>query len=377
MSGSGKIKVLIVFGTRPEAIKLFPLVHALEPDERFDVRICVTAQHRAMLDQVLSLANITPHHDLDLMMPNQTLDTLTAKALTGIGAVLDEEKPDWIVVQGDTTTAMTGALAAYYRQIRVCHVEAGLRSGDLYRPWPEEANRKIIGSFAALHCAPTQTAADALRAENINPETIFVTGNTVVDALEWVTAEIAQRPSLVHDLAGLAQKFAQRKIIAITTHRRENFGEGMAAIASAVKRIAIRDDVAFIFPIHMNPNVRQVMEAQLQGMDNVAIIEPLDYLHFAHLLGIAHIILTDSGGVQEEAPTLGKPVLVMRTTTERPEGIEAGTALLVGTDADEIVEQVEKLLDSPEDYRRMSKAHNPFGDGKAAQRICDLLASSR
>lgn len=369
-------KILTVFGTRPEAIKLFPLVHALERDARFVSRVCVSAQHRGMLDQVLDIAGITPDHDLDLMTQGQTLDELTARALTGIGRVLDEEKPDWVVVQGDTTTVMAGALAAYYRQIPVCHVEAGLRSGDIYRPWPEEVNRRVVGTFAALHCAPTETSAEALRRENVDPATVHVTGNTVIDALKWVTALIEREPGLAAGLADLEARFAGRRIIGMTSHRRENFGDGMQNIANAVKQIASRDDVAVIFPVHLNPNVRAVMNEQLAGLDNVALIEPLDYPHFARLLDISHLMLTDSGGVQEEAPALGKPVLVMRETTERPEGVAAGTARLVGTDADVIVRETNRLLDDEAAYAAMARAHNPFGDGHSAARIADLLASS-
>ena len=369
-------KILTVFGTRPEAIKLFPLVHALEADARFVSRVCVSAQHRAMLDQVLAIADIAPDHDLDLMTPGQSLDGLTARALTGIGAVLDEEQPDWVVVQGDTTTVMAGALAAYYRKIPVCHVEAGLRSGDIHHPWPEEVNRRVVGTFAALHCAPTQTAANALLAENVDPQTVHVTGNTVIDALHWVTNRIAETASLGDGLAELEQRFSGKRIIGVTSHRRENFGDGMRNIAQAIRRIAARSDVAMIFPVHLNPNVRETMHDELGALDNVALIEPLDYPNFARLLAISDIMLSDSGGVQEEAPALGKPVLVMRTTTERPEGVEAGTARLVGTDPDRIVSEVERLLDDAAAYDAMAQAHNPFGDGRSAARIADLLAQT-
>jgi UDP-N-acetylglucosamine 2-epimerase (non-hydrolysing) len=369
-----KQRILTVFGTRPEAIKLFPLVHALQADDRFTSRVCVSAQHREMLDQVLGLTDIQPDHDLNLMTPGQSLDALTARALVEIGTVLNSEKPDWVVVQGDTTTVMAGAIAAYYRKIPVCHVEAGLRSGDIYHPWPEEVNRRAVGTFAALHCAPTQTAADALLAENTDPALVHVTGNTVIDALHWVTGKVSAEPGLVSGLAELEARFAGKRIIGMTSHRRENFGDGMEGIASAVKRLAAREDIAVIFPVHLNPNVRKVMNEALGGLDNVALIEPLDYPHFARLLDIAHLMLTDSGGVQEEAPALGKPVLVMRETTERPEGVEAGTAKLVGTDADTIVAEVTRLLDDEAAYAAMAKAHNPFGDGHSAARICDLLA---
>jgi UDP-N-acetylglucosamine 2-epimerase (non-hydrolysing) len=371
----GRKRILTVFGTRPEAIKLFPLIHALEADGRFDSEVCVSAQHRTMLDQVLDVANISPDHDLDLMRPDQSLDALTAALLSGLGRIMDAEQPDWVVVQGDTATAMTGAIAAYYRKIPVVHVEAGLRSGNIHHPWPEEVNRKIIGTIATLHCAPTETSAAALRRENVDPATIHVTGNTVIDALHWITARIGERPELAAGLSDLEQRFAGKRIVGVTSHRRENFGEGMKGIAEAIRRLAARDDLALIFPVHLNPNVRAVMNERLGGLDNVALIDPLDYPHFARLLNIATVILTDSGGVQEEAPALGKPVLVMRETTERPEGVEAGTAKLVGTDADRIVAEAERLLDDPAAYSAMARAHNPFGDGRSAARIVDLLAS--
>ncbi|MDZ4307449.1 non-hydrolyzing UDP-N-acetylglucosamine 2-epimerase [Allopontixanthobacter sp.] len=369
-------KILTIFGTRPEAIKMFPLIHALDRDDRFAARICVSGQHRGMLDQVLEITGIVTHHDLDLMQPDQTLDALTANLLTGIGRVLDQERPDRVVVQGDTATAMAGALAAYYRKIPVAHLEAGLRSGNIHHPWPEEVNRKIIGTIAALHFAPTQTAAAALRRENADPASVHVTGNTVIDALQWITGRIATEPQLARDLAPLEARFAGKRIIGVTSHRRENFGGGMEGIAEAILRLAMRDDVAMIFPVHLNPNVREIMNERLAGLENVALIEPLDYPHFARLLDICTLMLTDSGGVQEEAPSLGKPVLVMRETTERPEGIEAGTARLVGTDPDTIVAETVRLLDDPKAYAAMAQAHNPFGDGKAAARITELLASA-
>jgi UDP-N-acetylglucosamine 2-epimerase (non-hydrolysing) len=366
-------KILLIFGTRPEAIKLFPVVAALKADPAFDVKVCVSAQHRAMLDQVLAIAGITPDHDLDLMRPNQTLDALTAALIVELGRVMDAEKPDRVIVQGDTATAMAGALAAYYRKIPVDHVEAGLRSGNIYHPWPEEVNRKVIGAIAALHFAPTQTSADALTRENVAPGRIHVTGNTVIDALHWVLARIEAEPALAAGLADLEHRFAGKTIIGVTSHRRENFGGGLEAIADAIRQIAARPDVAIIFPVHPNPNVRAVMDTALAGLDNVALIEPLDYPHFARLLSLAHIMLTDSGGVQEEAPALGKPVLVMRETTERPEGVAAGTAKLVGTDAATIVSEIFNLLDNKGDYEAMSRAHNPFGDGHASARIADIL----
>lgn len=368
-------KILVVFGTRPEAIKLFPVVAALQDDPRFVPVVCVSAQHRQMLDQVLAIAGIVPDHDLDLMQPDQTLDGLTAALLTELGRVMDAEQPDRVMVQGDTATAMAGALAAYYRKIPVDHVEAGLRSGNIYHPWPEEVNRKIIGSIASLHFAPTEVSEAALLGENVLTNRVVVTGNTVIDALHWVTARIAAEPALAAGLADLETRFAGKRIIGVTSHRRENFGGGMESIAEAIRQIAARPDVAVIFPVHLNPNVRRVMNAALEGLDNVALIEPLDYPHFARLLSIAEIMLTDSGGVQEEAPALGKPVLVMRETTERPEGVSAGTARLVGTETNRIVTEIFTLLDDKDAYENMARAHNPFGDGTSARRIVERLGN--
>jgi len=367
-------RILVIFGTRPEAIKLFPVIAALRADPALEARVCVSAQHRGMLDQVLQIAGVVPDHDLDLMRPDQTLDALTAALIVELGRVMDAEKPARVMVQGDTATAMAGALAAYYRKIPVDHVEAGLRSGNIYHPWPEEINRKIIGAIASLHFAPTETSAAALRAENVAADRIHVTGNTVIDALHWVSARIAAEPALAGGLADLEARFKAKRIIGVTSHRRENFGGGLEAIAGAIREIAARSDVAIIFPVHPNPNVRAVMDGALAGLDNVAMIEPLDYPHFARLLSIAEIMLTDSGGVQEEAPALGKPVLVMRETTERPEGVEAGTAKLVGTDKSRIVTEIFNLLDDKLAYEAMAQAHNPFGDGHAARRIAELIA---
>jgi len=367
-------RVLTVFGTRPEAIKLFPMAHALAGDPRFISRVCVTGQHRAMLDQVLDVASIVPDHDLAVMRPGQTLDTLFARLLMRIGRTIDREHPDCVVVQGDTATAMAGALAAYYRRVPLVHVEAGLRSGDIHQPWPEEVNRKAIATIAALNCAPTTTAAAALLEENVSAESVHVTGNTVIDALHWIVERINSEPRLACGLAGVEQRFAGLRIIGVTSHRRENFGYGMEAIAEAVARLARRPDVAVIYPVHLNPNVLDVVHSRLSGLDNVALLDPLDYPHFARLLAISHIMLTDSGGVQEEAPALGTPVLVMRETTERPEGIAAGTARLVGTDPDRIVAEAERLLDDPTAHAEMARAHNPYGDGMSAPRILDLMA---
>ena len=367
-------KVLVIFGTRPEAIKLFPVIRALAAIPGLTVRTCVTAQHRGLLDQVLAIADLVPDIDLDLMEPGQTLDRLTARLLVGLGDVMDAEQPDLVIVQGDTATAMTGALAAYYRKVRVAHVEAGLRSGDIYHPWPEEVNRRIVAPIATLHFAPTDTAAEALRRETIAEDTIHVTGNTVIDALHWTADRVAADPSLAAGLDPIAARFAGKRIILVTTHRRENFGDGMAAIARAIGRIAERDDVAVLFPVHPNPNVVSVMDDILGTRANVARIEPLDYPHFVRALGMADIVLTDSGGVQEEAPALGKPVLVMRETTERPEGVAAGTAKLIGTDEDRIVSEIFTLLDDTSRYSAMARAHNPFGDGHAAAKIAKVVA---
>lgn len=368
-------KVLVIFGTRPEAIKLFPVVAALRDTAGLEVRTCVTAQHRGLLDQVLAIAGLVPDIDLDLMEPGQTLDRLTARLLTGLGDVMDAEKPDRVVVQGDTATAMVGALAAYYRKVPVSHVEAGLRSGDIYQPWPEEVNRRIVAPIADQHFAPTDTAAEALRRENIDPATIHVTGNTVIDALHATRAQLDADPSLAAGLDEIAARFAGKRLILVTTHRRENFGGGMDNIARALGRIADRPDTAILFPMHPNPNVVAAMERVLGDRPNIARIEPLDYPHFIRALGLCEIALTDSGGVQEEAPALAKPVLVMRETTERPEGVMAGTAKLIGTDGDRIVAEVSALLDDPAAYAAMARAHNPFGDGHASERIAGIIAA--
>lgn len=369
-----KPRILTVFGTRPEAIKLFPVVAALKAHGGMDVRTCVTAQHRGLLDQVLAIAGIVPDVDLDIMEPGQTLDRLTARLLTGLGEVMDAEKPDRVIVQGDTTTVMVAALTAYYRKIPVSHVEAGLRSGDIYRPWPEEINRRMVAPIADQHFAPTQTAADALLRENIDPATVHVTGNTVIDALHWTHARITADPSMATGLDDIAERFAGKRLILVTTHRRENFGGGMEEIARALGRIADRGDTAILFPMHPNPNVAVAMDAILGDRPNIARIEPLDYPHFIRALEMAEIVLSDSGGVQEEAPALGKPVLVMRETTERPEGVAAGTARLVGTDSTRIVSEISTLLDVPEAYSAMARAHNPFGDGHASARIAGVIA---
>ncbi len=368
--------ILVVFGTRPEAIKLFPVVRALQATPGLTVRTCVTAQHRGLLDQVLAIADLRPDIDLDLMEPGQTLDRLTARLLTGLGEVMDRERPDWVIVQGDTATAMAGALAAYYRQVPVAHVEAGLRSNDIYHPWPEEVNRCIVAPIARLHFAPTQTAADALRRENVAPDTIHVTGNTVVDALQWTRARVEAEPALAAGLDAHLERVAGKRLVLVTTHRRENFGDGMASIARALVRIADRGDTALLFPVHPNPQVGPVMDAIIGDRPAIVRIPPLDYPTFVRALARCDLVLSDSGGVQEEAPALGKPVLVMRETTERPEGVAAGTARLVGTDEDRIVHEVSTLLDDSDAHAAMARAHNPFGDGHAAARIAGLIADA-
>jgi UDP-N-acetylglucosamine 2-epimerase (non-hydrolysing) len=368
------MKILIVFGTRPEAIKLFPVIHALQADAFFEPVVCVTGQHRQMLDQVLEFAHIEPDYDLDLMRPDQTLTDMTARIIGRVGEVIDSCQPDRVMVQGDTTTAMASALAAFYRKIPVDHVEAGLRSGDLYAPWPEELNRKVVGAIAALHFAPTKCAADALLRENLPRESIHITGNTVIDALLATKASVDVHGWVRNAIDLPGQKADDsRRIILVTTHRRENFDGGIDNIISALSELAHRADCRIAFPVHPNPNVLGPVRKALAGRDNVELLPPLDYLPLVHLLSRSDFVLTDSGGLQEEAPALGKPVLVMRDTTERPEGIDAGTALLVGTDPQRILREATRLLEDRTHYERMSRAHNPFGDGKAALKIRDIL----
>lgn len=366
------VKVLTVIGTRPEAIKLFPLIHALEGDPRFESRVCVTGQHREMVDEVLAMAGIAPDHDLQVFHHGQDLDHIAARILDGMGPLLDREAPHWVVVQGDTTSAMTSAVAAYHRRLPVCHVEAGLRTGDLASPWPEEGNRRILTALAAMHCAPTAVAEKALVAEGVPAQTIHVTGNTVIDALRWTRAAIAARPALASRMQELEHRFFGRRIIAVTSHRRENLGGGLASITHALQQIARRTDVAIICPLHPNPQVRTAFEDALANRDNVALVKALDYANFVRLLEIADLIMTDSGGVQEEALDFGCPVLVMRETTERPEGLESGALRLVGADPKRIVSEAEHVLS---DFRRRAArpSGNPFGDGCAARRIAALL----
>jgi UDP-N-acetylglucosamine 2-epimerase (non-hydrolysing) len=369
------MNILVAFGTRPEAIKLFPVIHELQQDADFDVTVCVTAQHREMLDQVLDIAKITPDVDLNIMQPNQTLPQITSRILSSFDEVLAKFEPDRVIVQGDTTTAMAAALSSYYRKIPVDHVEAGLRSGNIYSPFPEEVNRKMVGSIASLHFAPTARAAESLIRENIPVDRVFVTGNTVIDALLETKERISEFSGVRKMIdAQLPAAGENRKIILVTAHRRENFDGGVQEIAKAILKLAERNDTLVVFPVHPNPNVSGPMHRLLGSHPNIRLLPPLEYVPFVYLLSRCHFVLTDSGGVQEEAPALGKPVLVMRNTTERPEGVDAGTALLVGTAAERIVGEARRLLNDRVHYQQMSRAHNPFGDGKASRRIVDVIA---
>lgn len=367
------MRVLTVFGTRPEAIKMAPVVKALAAAEQIEARVCVTAQHREMLDQVLDLFQIVPYYDLNLMKPGQDLTDITANVLHGLKPVLAEFAPDLVLVHGDTTTTLAASLAAYYQRIPVGHVEAGLRTGNILSPWPEEVNRKVAGAITRLHFAPTERSRQNLRAESVPAEHIHVTGNTVIDALQDVVARIENDPVLAGDLAHRLPLDPARRMILVTGHRRESFGGGFERICGALLRIAQRPDVDIVYPVHLNPNVKGPVEALLSDLPNVHLIEPQDYLPFVYLMHRSTMILTDSGGVQEEAPSLGKPVLVMRDTTERPEAVDAGTVRLVGTDEELIVSSVEELLDDQAAYDAMSFAHNPYGDGLATQRIIECI----
>jgi UDP-N-acetylglucosamine 2-epimerase (non-hydrolysing) len=371
------MKILSVFGTRPEAIKMAPLVQALDVDPAFDSRVCVTAQHRQMLDQVLDLFEITPDHDLNIMKPNQDLYDVTSKVLLGIRDVLKKEKPDLVLVQGDTTTCFAGALAAFYQHIPVGHLEAGLRTGNIHAPFPEEANRAMTSRIARLHFAPTHVSRKNLLDEKIPEEIIHVTGNSVIDALLWVRKKVALQKQWP-DVFGSAESIINsgQPYVLITGHRRENFGQGFQNLCDAIATLASNHpNVHFIYPVHLNPNVQQPVFSLLEGKNNIHLIDPLDYAPFVYAMDRAYLILTDSGGVQEEAPSLGKPVLVMRETTERPEAVDAGTVILVGTDKQRIIAETERLLLDKEQYQQMSKLHNPYGDGKTADRIKQILAN--
>lgn len=372
-------KCLCVIGTRPEAIKMAPLVLALRADPRFEVRLCVTAQHRHMLDQVLDLYGLQPDFDLDVMTPHQDLTEVTASVLKGMRRVYDSYKAEITLVQGDTTTTLAASLSSYYHRIPIGHVEAGLRTHDLYAPWPEEANRRLTSALATVHFAPTEDARRNLIAEAVDPATIHVTGNTVIDALFKIIARLDADSDL---RSHLDREFAfipaGKRLLLVTGHRRESFGSGFERICQGLARIArLRPELEIVYPVHLNPNVQAPVRRLLSSIPNVHLIDPLNYLPFVYLMRRAYLILTDSGGVQEEAPSLGKPVLVMRETTERPEAVDAGTVKLVGTDSKMITECINDLLDNPETYERMSKARNPYGDGKATERIISILARMR
>ena len=362
-------KVLLVFGTRPEAIKMALVYKELKRSQKLQVKVAVTGQHREMLDQVLKLFEIKPDFDLKVMKPGQGLTEITAAVLTGLKPVLEEFEPDLLLVHGDTTTTLAASLAAYYQQIPVGHVEAGLRTGNIYSPWPEEINRRLTGSIAQLHFAPTEEAACNLKNENISVDKIVITGNTVIDALFEVVAKLEndQLQSVAFDTQ--FEIDPAKRLILVTGHRRESFGGGFDRICSALSTLGKREDVQIIYPVHLNPNVKNTVESSLGELEHVKLIAPQDYLPFVHLMRRSDIILTDSGGVQEEAPSLGKPVLVMRDTTERPEAVGAGTVKLVGTNDELIIKETVKLLDDPAAYEAMSEAHNPYGDGKASVRI--------
>ncbi len=369
-------KIMVVFGTRPEAIKMAPVVAALKTrSDQFETIVCVTAQHRQMLDQVLDLFHITPDYDLDLMRPGQQLGELTGRVIDGVQQVIQKAKPDVVLVHGDTTTTFAASLAAFYEQVAVGHVEAGLRTHNLYSPWPEEANRQLTGVLTQYHFAPTEQAKKNLLAENVSADKILVTGNTVIDALLWVTGKIRDDRTLTRQFD---EQFSfldpNRKLILVTGHRRENFGQGFLNICEGLKNLAESENVEVLYPVHLNPNVQKPVREVLGDCSNIHLVDPQDYLPFVYLMNRAWLIISDSGGIQEEAPSLGKPVLVMRDTTERPEAVEVGTVRLVGTDARAIVSAAKELLDDPDAYQMMAGKDNPYGDGTAAERIVDWLA---
>ncbi len=374
------MKILSVFGTRPEAVKMAPIVRLLKQTNDIESRVCVTAQHRQMLDQVLNLFQIEPDYDLDLMRDNQSLPELSAAIFTHLDPVLTEFNPDWVLVQGDTTTVAITALLAYYRRIKVGHVEAGLRTHDKWQPFPEEINRRVAGVTADLHFAPTEWSRQNLLRENVPDHLIVVTGNPVIDALNFVSKQ--EEPQEVKDLLsklGVAKNGTptSRKLILVTAHRRENFGKPLEDICHALRELAARGDVEIIYPVHLNPNVQEPVNRILKGVEHITLLPPLDYLPLVHLMKRSTLILTDSGGIQEEAPAFGVPVLVLRETTERPEGVEAGTLKLVGTETSRIVREAKRLLDDPSAYAQMAKAVNPYGDGHAAERIVEALLKTK
>ncbi|WP_448129544.1 non-hydrolyzing UDP-N-acetylglucosamine 2-epimerase [Stenotrophomonas rhizophila] len=369
-------KVLVVFGTRPEAIKMAPVVEALRLTPGVEPIVVVTAQHRQMLDQVLDLFGITPDEDLDVMEPGQTLQGLFSKILMGMCDVIARHAPDLVLVHGDTSTTLASALAAFYNRVPVGHVEAGLRTGDIYAPWPEEGNRCLTAPLTSLHFAPTERARENLRRENIDDARIEVTGNTVIDALLQVTARIEADAALSAELAARFPFLDEsKKLVLVTGHRRENFGDGFEQICTALRELAERGDTQVVYPVHLNPNVQEPVKRLLADHPAISLIPPQDYLPFVYLMSRAHLLITDSGGVQEEAPSLGKPVLVMRDVTERPEAVEAGTVILVGTDAARIVGEATRLLDDPTAYARFSRIHNPYGNGTAAMQIAERVAA--
>lgn len=373
------MKILSVFGTRPEAIKMAPLVKSLHFDKFFDSRVCITAQHREMLDQVLDIFDIRPDFDLDIMKPGQNISKITSSILDGMDSVYEKFKPDIVLVHGDTSTTLAVSLSAFYRQIPVGHIEAGLRTGDIYSPWPEEANRKLTAAITKFHFAPTHESKKNLINENYNESSIYVTGNTVIDAL-FMAKDIISSSKIYKQRFSKYFSFLdlKKKIILITGHRRESFGDGFMRICNAIKFIALNNpNTQIVYPVHLNPNVQKPVKKLLSNIPNVFLIEPLGYLEFIYLMNNATIILTDSGGIQEEAPSLGKPVLVMRDTTERPEAIKAGTVKLVGTDVNMITKEVDILLNSSEEYSKMSFAHNPYGDGNAVKKIIKILKEKK
>ena len=376
-------KILLVFGTRPEAIKMAPLVKAFKAENYFETKVCITAQHREMLDQVLELFEIEPDYDLNLMKPGQDLYDITSNVLLAMKDVLNDFNPNIVLVHGDTTTTSATALSTFYQQIKIGHVEAGLRTNNIYSPWPEEANRQITGVLANYHFAPTKTAKENLLKENKKEDTIIVTGNTIIDALflalNKIKNSIELHQKINQKLSTMNYKLQNdKKIILVTGHRRENFGEGFINICKALKEIAINNPkIDIVYPVHLNPNVQKPVNELLSGMDNIYLIKPLQYEEFIYLMHKSYFIITDSGGIQEEAPSLSKPVLVMRDTTERPEAIKAGTVKLVGANKDKIIQEAQRLIDDKNEYNKMSKAHNPYGDGKASEKIINFIKGTK
>ncbi|RMF92205.1 MAG: UDP-N-acetylglucosamine 2-epimerase (non-hydrolyzing) [Candidatus Schekmanbacteria bacterium] len=363
-------KILFLFGTRPEAIKLAPVILKLRECKKYKVRVCVTAQHREMLDQVISLFKIKPHYDLNLMRQNQSLEEITSRLISSIEPVLRKEKPDFVFVQGDTTTTFTAALAAFYQRIPVAHIEAGLRTNDIYQPFPEEINRRLTSSIASIHFAPTKESKQNLIREGISRKKIYVTGNTVIDALLYTIGKVEKKKRIPSKLKIID---FNKKVILVTGHRRENFGKGFENICTALKSLSNNKDIEIVYPVHLNPNVQKPVKRILGNIDNIKLIEPLDYFPFVYLMSKSYFIITDSGGIQEEAPSIGKPVLVMRNKTERPEALKAGTVKLVGTDRRKIEDEANKLINNKKYYLKMARAHNPYGDGKASQRIVSVM----